>query len=96
MNALIQYDFFTETTDEDVLKAEISALKESHNAVRKKAFAQIGALTKIVLDQQNEIDFLKVKMGLACSVNKPDALQEAISSPPQQEKKRKTTKEKRI
>jgi hypothetical protein len=68
MNAVVQLDMFRETTEEDVLKAELVALSESHHAVRKSTFARIGALTKLVMDQQNEIDFLKVKLGLACPV----------------------------
>lgn len=68
MNAVVQLDMFRETTEEDVLKAELAALEESHHAVRKSTFARIGALTKMVMDQQEQIDFLKVKLGLACSV----------------------------
>ncbi len=64
----VQFDLFKETTDQDVLKAELEALKESHHAVRKRAFAELRGLQKIVMDQQNEIDYLKVKMGLACTV----------------------------
>ena len=68
MNAVVQFDLFEETTEKDVLKAELGALAESHHAVRKKLFGQVGTLTKMVLDQQEQIDFLKVKLGLACSV----------------------------
>ena len=68
MNAVVQLDMFRETTEEDVMKAEMSALTESHHAVRKKLFGQVGALTKMVMDQQEQIDFLKIKLGLACSV----------------------------
>jgi hypothetical protein len=57
---------FRETTDDDVLKAEVAALKESHHAVRKKSFAMINELTKIMLRQQEELDYIKVKMGLTC------------------------------
>lgn len=69
MEAVIQFDLFKETTDSDVLKAEIEALKESHHAVRKRAFAELRGLQKLVMDQQQEIDYLKVKMGLACSLD---------------------------
>lgn len=68
MEAAIQYDLFKETTDVDVVKAELAALKESHHACRKKLFGLNAALTKMLLDQQNEIDYLKVQMGLACAV----------------------------
>ena len=69
MTAQIQLDIFRETTDTDVLRAEVMALKESHNAVRKRAFAEIGGLRKLVLEQQHEIDHLKVKLGLSCYVD---------------------------
>lgn len=69
-DAVIQLDMFQETTETDVLKAEIAALKESHHAVRKKLFGQVGALQKMVLDQQEQIDYLKVKLNLACEVKK--------------------------
>jgi hypothetical protein len=66
----IQFDLFKETTDVDLVKAELAALKESHHAVRRKLFAQNSALTKMILDQQNELDFIKVKMGLSCFVER--------------------------
>jgi hypothetical protein len=70
MNAVVQLDMFRETTSEDVLKAELMALTESHHAVRKKLFGQVGALSKLVMDQQEQIDYLKVKLGLACQIEK--------------------------
>lgn len=70
MNAVVQLDMFRETTSDDVLKAELVLLTESHHAVRKKLFGQVGALTKMVMDQQDQIDFLKVKLGLACQIEK--------------------------
>lgn len=66
MNAQVQFDLFKETTDEDVLRAEVAALKASHDAVRKGTFARLGALTKLVLEQQKELDYLRMKMGLSC------------------------------
>jgi hypothetical protein len=66
MNAQVQFDLFKETTDSDVLRAEVAALKESHNAVRKGMFGRLGALTKLVMEQQQEIDYLRMKMGLSC------------------------------
>lgn len=71
MQALIQLDLFRETTTEDILKARVDALEASHHAVRKKAFAEIRGLTKIVLDQQEQIDYLKVKLNLACPIERP-------------------------
>lgn len=68
MNVIVQLDMFKETTSEDILRAEVEALKESHSAVRKKLFAQVGALQKMVLDQQEQIDYLKVKLNLACVI----------------------------
>ena len=70
MDALIQLDMFKETTSEDILRADLEALKESHSAVRKKAFAEIRGLQKIVMDQQEQIDYLKIKLNLACALPK--------------------------
>lgn len=70
MTSHIQFDLFKETTLEDVREARFTALEESHHAVRKKAFAEIRALTKMVLKQQDEIDFLKVKIGLSCYIER--------------------------
>jgi len=68
MSAQVQLDFFQETTREDVLKAELDALKESHDKVRKRLFAQVGALSKMVINQQEEIACLRVHVGLNCVV----------------------------
>ena len=70
MTAIVQLDMFKETTSEDILRAELEALKESHGAVRKRAFAEIRALQKMVMDQQEQIDYLKVKLNLACALPK--------------------------
>jgi len=75
MEPLIQFDMFKETTSEDILRAELAALKESHNKVRKSTFARLGELTKLYLRQQEELDFLKVKMGLSCIVERPRELE---------------------
>lgn len=69
MTTEIQLDIFGEVKD-DKLIADIQALKESHHAVRKRAFAEIGGLRKLLLDQQHEIEYMKVKMGLSCYVNR--------------------------
>lgn len=67
----IQCDLFRELSEVDVLRAELNAVKESADKVRKKAFAQIGGLTKMAMEQQAEIDYLKIKLGLACAVERP-------------------------
>lgn len=72
MEAQIQYDLFKEMSEVEVLRAELTALKDSHNAVRKRCFAELRGLQKIVMDQQNDIDFLRVKLGLACILEKSD------------------------
>ena len=70
MQAIVQLDMFRETTELDVLKAEVEALKESHHAVRKRSFAELRALQKLVIDQQAELDYLKVKLNLACALER--------------------------
>ena len=69
MTAQIQYDLFRETTDTDLLQGEISALKESNDKVRRKLFAQNGAMLKMILQQQEELEYIKVRLGLSCYVN---------------------------
>jgi hypothetical protein len=69
MTAQIQYDLFRETTDTDLLQGEISSLKESHHAVRRKLFGQQSEMMKMIMRQQEELDFLKVQLGLSCYVN---------------------------
>lgn len=70
MSAQVQLDLFQETTQEDILRADLAELTQSHHAVRKSTFARLGALSKLVMDQQAEIEFLKIKMGLACSLER--------------------------
>lgn len=74
MSAQVQLEFFKETTEADVLKAELVALRESHNAVRRRVFAQQSEMTKMILRQQEELDYLKMKMGLTCIVQNKDAV----------------------
>ena len=71
MSAQVQLDMFQETTQEDLLRADLAELAQSHHAVRKKLFGQVSALSKMVIDQQQELDYLKVKLGLACPLEKP-------------------------
>lgn len=68
MNAVVQLDMFVETKSEDMLRAELEALKASHDAVRRRCFAELRGLQKMALEQQAEIDYLKVKAGLACQI----------------------------
>ncbi len=70
MTAQIQYDLFRETTDTDLLQGEISSLKESQDKVRRKLFAQNGAMLKMIMQQQEEIEYIKVRLGLSCYVKK--------------------------
>lgn len=70
MSAEIQYDLFETTTEKDVLRADLDELSQSHHAVRKKLFGQISSLSKMVLDQQQQIEFLLVKLNLACPLDK--------------------------
>jgi hypothetical protein len=70
MSAQIQLDFFYETTQEDIQKAEINSLKESLRATQKKAFAEIRTLSKMVVEQQERLDFLMIKLNLACPLEK--------------------------
>lgn len=74
MSAQVQLEFFKEITEVDVLKAEITALKESHNAVRKRVFAQQRDMTTMILRQQEELDYLKMKMGLSCILQSKEGL----------------------
>jgi lactam utilization protein B len=73
MTAQIQYDMFRETTETDLMQAEFSALKESQDKVRRKLFAQNGAMMKLIMQQQEEIEFIKVHLGLSSYV-KQDTL----------------------
>jgi hypothetical protein len=66
MTAQIQLDMFRETTETDVVMTEVTAMKESNDKVRRKLFAQNGAMMKMILQQQEELDYIKMKMGLSC------------------------------
>lgn len=58
MAQVIQLDFFEET-DMSVLKAEFATVKESCNRVRKKQFAEIGELKKIVNDLAARLEIIE-------------------------------------
>lgn len=64
----VQFDLFKETTDVDIMKAEVNSLKESLGNVRRGIFARHNEMAKLIMAQQEELDFLKVKLGLACVV----------------------------
>lgn len=68
MAVQVQFDLFKETTDVDIMKAEVESLKESLGNVRRGIFARHNEMAKLILAQQEELDFLKVKLGLACEV----------------------------
>lgn len=68
MGIQVQFDLFKETTDVDVMKAEIEHLKESIGNVRRGIFARHNEMAKLIISQQEELDFLKVKLGLACDM----------------------------
>jgi len=70
MNVAVQTDFFHEVTSEDILRAELTALKESHHSVRKKLFAENAKLFKMYMEQQEEIAYLRMKMGLSCILDR--------------------------
>lgn len=70
MSAQIQIEMFKESPTTDALQAEIVALRESHDKVRRKLFGQTGDLMKKIMQQQEELDFLKMKMGLSCILEK--------------------------
>ncbi len=58
MNAVIQFDFFQEKPSEaEMLRADIKAIKESSDKVRRKLFAENSDLKKRVyeLEQQYEL-----------------------------------------
>ncbi|CAB4133842.1 hypothetical protein UFOVP264_39 [uncultured Caudovirales phage] len=55
--ALIQLDFF-EPTETSVLKAEFKTVKESCDRVRKKQFAEIGALKKDIAELKELVNLL--------------------------------------
>jgi dynactin complex subunit len=64
MNAVIQFDLFEPIPDEmEMLRldcmAEIKASNESLNKVRKKLFAENGALKKRIDDLENRLAILE-------------------------------------
>lgn len=74
MPVYIQYDFFKETTEVDILKSEVEAYKTTLDKVRKGTYAEIGALRKMVFTQKDEIDELKFKIEMMSKVGKKERL----------------------
>ena len=68
--ANIQYDLFQETTDVDVLKAELKANKDTIDNVRRGLFARHNDMFKLLMQQKEQIEILNEKMGLSCLLNK--------------------------
>ena len=64
MIAELQLDLFHDLTTEDLLRAELEVLKESHHAIRRRLFAEIAGLSKVLIEQQKDIDALKLKVGV--------------------------------
>ena len=61
MAKVIQLDFFEET-EMSALKAEFEDVKDSCNRVRKKQFAEIGKLTKVINELVERLDVLERKI----------------------------------
>lgn len=57
MPKVIQLDFFEDDCI-SVLKAEFAEVKESCNRVRKKQFAEIGALKKEIAELKETVNLL--------------------------------------
>lgn len=70
MSAQIQLEMFKEEVDTEALQNDLKSLKESHHAVRKKLFGQQAEIMKLVMRQQEELDYLRMKMGLSCILEK--------------------------
>jgi hypothetical protein len=65
----IQYDFFKNDSESDLVRREIDAINDQVNNVRKGLFARhrtletsLNNLLKLYLDQQEEIAKLKMQM----------------------------------
>ena len=58
MATIYQLDFFEET-EISALKADFKEVKDSCDRVRKKQFAEIGKLTKVVNDLVERLEILE-------------------------------------
>ena len=68
MNAIIQFDLFEERPSEiDLLRADIVAIKNSSDKVRKGAYANINELKKRCLDLEMRLEILECHI---CNGNK--------------------------
>ncbi len=70
MTAQIQLDMFREITESDLVQAKISELKESQDKIRKRLFAQQKEMMKIILQQQEELDCIKTRIGISFILEK--------------------------
>ena len=60
MSAIIQYDLFKEKpTEQELLSAEIDAVRLSCDKVRKKLFAENGDLKKRMLDLETRLEIIE-------------------------------------
>ena len=55
----LQYDMFYTPTETDLVRAEIEALRDSQNRVRRKTFGMINELTRLLIRTQKENDELR-------------------------------------
>jgi len=60
MNAIIQLDLFQpKPTEFDFIRADIAEIHESKEKVRKKLFAENGALKKRMLELEQRLEILE-------------------------------------
>lgn len=60
MGALVQYDLFEkEKSEVDRIKEEMAALKESQDKVRRGLFKRFNEMSKLIIQQHNEIEGLR-------------------------------------
>ena len=60
MSAIIQFDLFKpKPTNEEMLKADIEAVRESSDKVRKALFGRNGALQKRMLELETRLEILE-------------------------------------
>jgi hypothetical protein len=58
MNKVIRLDFFEET-DMSVLKAEVAQVRDSCNRVRRKQFAEIGELRRMMIELTQRLEIIE-------------------------------------
>lgn len=63
MNAVIQFDFFEPIpSEEEMLRLDIKAIEESTGKVRRKLFAENGALKKRMLELEYRLEILEINI----------------------------------